>query len=357
MTVCVNASITGASITVSTDFTAQARFVAQPANMTIDLVPIVIDGAHKLTIEGFDVPAGGFVISNSAPSGNITIAKNYLHDYTGNGVAAFGGVTNSNIKITGNRMSCVSYPADGSPSEPSGYGVYSDAETTNLAITYNTIHGCGNSADGAQLAGVKGGTFANNVVDSLHWNGKGTDPHTDCLMLWGRSSDVLVESNRMFGCTDFLNSPDGTDIRVVNNLLVELDSGNSCLDAHPNGTSGAIHPLRHSYVKNTIWNCSGPGVLFEGGTGPRNGNVLDRNLIQGMTCPKAGMATFATIDRNLFGSPDPCSIQGENTFGFVPKWANTSDPLSAGFYIPTNLPAGRDDVGYRYEPAGHGEAP
>lgn len=354
-TVCVTANITGSAITVTTDFATQARFIAQPADMTIDLPSVTFDAAHKLTIEGFEVPLDGFDFSSNGGSGDISIVKNYIHDYVGNAVHIPGGITASNVTITGNRVSCVAYPANGTPSDPTGYGFYSDATNTNLTVTYNTIHGCGNNADGMQLADVQTGNVSYNIIDNLHWNGVGTDPHADCLMLWGGSSSVTVQNNRMFNCPDYLNSPDGTDITVNNNLLVDMDNGNSCLDEHPNGSSGTIYPLRHTISNNTIWACVA-GLLLNGGSGGRNGNVLSKNLIEGNDCPGTN-STFSSIDHNLFGQSNSCSFSGTNTYSFSPSWSQTSNSALSTYYIPTNLPGGYTDAGYTYVAAGYTAAP
>lgn len=344
-TVCVNADITGDRISVSTDFTTTARFVAQPADMTIEIVPLTINGAHKLTIDGFDVPAGGFDIANGEGSDDITITRNYFHDYVGNGIQALGGTTHARLTITGNRFSCVSYPPAGDPAGPTGYGLYGNSTVTDFTFSYNTIHGCGNSADGAEIGNIHGGVINNNVIDSIRWNGVGADPHTDCLMIWAQSSDVELANNRIFDCTGVLNSPDGTDITWTNNLLVDLDGGNACMDAHPNGSSGLVFPLRHTYERNTIVDCAATGILLDTGTGDRDGNVLDRNLLQGLYCPD--LSTLETVDHNVFMSANPCSLPGTNSYNFLPHYADTID------YLPLNLPPGYSDVGYRRVPAGY----
>lgn len=348
--VCVNGDIDGSTITVTTDFSTPARFIAYPANMTIKLPPVSFNGAHNVSVEGFDVTGGGLSIANSEASDNVRMIGNYIHDFVGNGFTAFGGVTNTNIAFIGNYLKCVEYPLDGNPGGPTGYGVYNDAVAPGMNVSFNTIEGCGNTADGMQLGSLHNANVSNNVIKNISWNGVGNDPHVDSLMLWAGSSNVNVSNNRVINGPDVLISPDGTDITLENNLIVNMTGGNSCVDAHPNGSSGEIHPLRHTYVKNTIVNCaSGNAILFDGGSGARNGNVLDRNLFKGIACPGTpGLSAFSNIDLNMFQSANPCSIVGTNTFNFVPTWLNTTNPDDKGYYLATNT-----SVGYHYTPAGH----
>ena len=140
-------------------------------------------------------------------------------------------------------------------------------------------------------------------------------------------------------------SPDGSDLLVQNNLIVRMQA--QCIDATPNGTSGSISPLRFTFRQNTVWNCGNGGLNITGPLGSRGGNVLDRNVFYGVNCSTSSI--FASADHNLVRSG--CSLPGTNVNGFTPTFADTTN------YLPTNLPAGYADAGYRSAPAGHTAAP
>lgn len=358
-TVCVTADITGATISITTDFATQARFIAQPADGTVDMVPISFSGAHKVTFEAFDFPGptdtDSFTVVGSAESQSVWMLKNHIHDHFGNGLILkfdTGVNTTSDIRFMGNLLECIS---SGGTADH-GYGVRTFAGTSvrvqNSKFSYNTIDGCGASADGMELGDLNNSEVCNNVIHDVRWNGVGTDPHADAIMLWDDGTSNMVCNNRLYSNADALNSPDSTS-SWTNNLIVNHNGGNSCLDSHQNGSSGNIWASGHTYQQNTIMVCGATGIIMDTGATGGTNNVLDRNLLDGMSCPPNGNAAFATKDHNLFLGSNPCSLTGTNTFSFSPSWANTTDPTSSSYYIATNLPGGYTDAGYSYVPAGH----
>lgn len=350
-TVCVTANITGGNIDITADFTTQARFVAQPNNMTVDLPSVSFTGAHKVTIEGFEMTSGGFFVNNGTSSGDVLMKKNYLHAYADNGYRAGGGITHTNIQIVGNRLECITFdPAAGNPS---GYGIFNDADGT-MTIRYNSIVGCNNTADGMQISNLDGADISYNEVRNIHWDGLGGDPHADAIMLWAGLSNATVTNNRLLDSTGTLMSPDMNDVTFTNNLIVNHFLGSAqCVDSTANGTSGAVSPLRHTWQQNTIWACGNGGINMNQATGSRGSNVADRNLATSVQCASATVWSSQNNHNIVDSDPGNCWPGATNRHGFTPTWANTSDPASPSYYIPTNLPTGYEDVGYTYVPAGY----
>ena len=66
--------------------TSQARFVAQPDDMTVDMVPITFSGASNVTIEGFEMTSGGFTVNAGRPRPASHMEGNFIHGFSGDGL-------------------------------------------------------------------------------------------------------------------------------------------------------------------------------------------------------------------------------------------------------------------------------
>ena len=189
-----------------------------------------------------------------------------------------------------------------------------------------------------------------NVIKNVRWAGTtGEDPHADALMLWADASRGLVEDNRITDSTDTLWSGSTSDIRLENNLIARMTG--LCHDGGPTGSSDA-GLVRYAWVRNTIYDCGdgwndggfggGFGLRTQGPATAGASNTMSRNLL---TSVDAGtMEQFADSDHNLISNGDR---PGTSDRDFTPRFADRAD------YVPTNLPAGYGDVGYRPAPAGH----
>jgi hypothetical protein len=137
---------------------------------------------------------------------------------------------------------------------------------------------------------------------------------------------------------------------MENNLIARTD--NICLTGGPTGSS-MLGLVRYTWVRNTIYDCGSGynsggfgglyGLISEG---PASGNVLDRNLLTEVG--GTGAAQYTAVTKNLIPHG---SAGGPTDRTFVPQFADLVD------YVPTNVPPGYEDVGYRPAPAGHTATP
>jgi hypothetical protein len=349
-TVCVNASITGAAITVSTKFSSQARFVAQPKNMTVDMVPITFKGASRVTVEGFEMTAGGFATDCCSATTSVWMKGNYIHDLkVRDGLDVSAQTTMTDLQFVGNRVECLSGDGNGG----GGYGIRTYTSGKMLQspkFSYNTIVGCGNSGDGMEIGGMNNFELIGNEIRGICGP---ANQHADTLMIWAGSSNGLVKDNRLTGGSGTLQSPDGSDIRFENNLIANhrcATGSNQCVDATANGTSGSISPLRFTFVRNTIWDCGNGGINMNQATGSRGQNVADRNLVVSVQCQSSGVWS-SQDSHNIVGGSSSCWPGGTDLANFKPTFADTIN------YLPLNLPAGYENVGYRVAPYGYTAAP
>jgi hypothetical protein len=236
-----------------------------------------------------------------------------------------------------------------------GYGVRTfGGPFDSPKFNYNTITGCGNSGDGMEIGGLSDFEVIGNEITGI---GGPEAAHTDSLMIWSGSDAGLVKDNRITDGPGTLMSPDGQDITFENNLIANhhfATGSKQCVDATPNFTSGTLSPLRFTFIRNTIYDCGNGALNVTGPIGARGDNVLNRNLLADITCSSndwtgEGPGVFSSADHNLTGGG--CAISGTNDLSFTPTFADTVD------YLPTNLPSGYEDVGYRSAPAGYLAAP
>lgn len=376
-TICVTADITGATITSSTDMTGTTpvRLVAQPNNMTIDMVTLALSGANDITIEGFDFN-GTNLSSWETGTGQITVKKNYFHDIAGAAAiraSVTGGSPVADITIVGNRFYRVSCTATltavtaACVGDAAGYALYtasSGDSISNLDFSYNTVEVGGGSseivksADGAELSGLNGYLIDHNVFKNIRYCGEvpgavctddGHDPHVDTLGLFAGSSNGTVSNNRFVDGPDVGIPPVSTNLDMVNNLIVNLPGANGCVDMNYNG----VNPSNMTWQQNTVWGCGGAGLIMPGGSG--SGNVADRNLVESYGGCTAAAWTDSNHSNLLGQSSKTCWPGATNTTSFSPTWGSTGDANwdNANFYIATNLPGGAGSVGYTYTPAGH----
>lgn len=355
-TVCVTSSITGAAISTSTDMTSQTRFIAQPNDMTIDMVAVSFPGASKMTFEGFELANAAFDIDTG---NDIWLRKNYIHDV--DGANAIRMADNSDgAKIIGNRIVNINSLCSSACSS-GGYGIRGFGDQTNVEILYNTfdmnptMSQADNemSGDGFELSLHGSFLIKGNVVTHVMFSPyDGSDPrnpHADGGMLWGGTDSGTVEDNRFLDVTGTLMSPDGRDIDFTNNLIARV--ANQCVDATQNGSSGNVVPLRFVWTRNTIEDCPGSGLHTNGTSiGARGLNELHFNVLEQLGCDAAGPTQYTVADHNLVDT-NGCSVTGTNNLNFTPTFADTVD------YLPTNLPAGYETAGYRDAPAGYLELP
>lgn len=357
-TICVTAPITGADITTTTDMTTQARFIAQPDNMTINMVGVNFNGASKITLEGFDMPGGNIQINTAANL--IDVRRNFIRDIDGDNAfeisSSSGTVTNT--KIVGNYIRNIN--ALCSSTCQGGYGVRGLGTLSNLSILYNTFDmnpGMSN-ADNE----ISGDTFeldvntctitGNDIKDVIGSPYDGSDPrnpHADGAMIWSGSQNCTLKDNKIVNTTGTLMSPDNQDMLFENNLIATASQ--QCVDSTQNGSSGNVVPLRNVWIRNTIEGC-GTGGLHTNGTsvGARGQNQLQFNIIETLSCDAAGPSQYTVADHNLVDT-NGCAVSGTNNLNFTPTFLNTVD------YLPTNLPLGYETAGYRRAPLGHLELP
>lgn len=379
-TLCVTANITGSTITSGTDMTGTVpvRVVAQPNDMTIDMVSLDLNGANDITIEGFEFNNQNFGTWDNG-TGQITVKKNYFHDLAGKSAIRVANTTSSvglpGLVITGNkfwRISCtatLTAVTAACASNPAGYAMYASGSTgasaAGLVFTYNNVEVGGDTfdvknADGVELSGLDGFELGWNIFKNIHGCEELTganctddgppshNPHVDTLGLFAGSSDGNIHDNRIVDGPDFGLPPVSTRDTMTNNLVVGLYAPNGCMDMNYN----SANPSNLTLQQNTFWDCTnGSGLNFAptGGTS----NHADRNLVQDYDPDCNASAWTDSNHNNLFGqSTKTCWPGATNVTSFAPTFTNTTDWDNVGYYIPTNLP-GSQDQGYHYVPAGY----
>jgi hypothetical protein len=256
----------------------------------------------------------------------------------------------SDIWFVGNLVQNITYNGEAF----TGYGIQTFGGPTNgMHVNYNTFDMGGNSGDALQLGDIHDFEIIGNVIKNVKWGGSGSDPHADAIMLWNDASRGVVKDNRITDSNGTLWSGSTSDVRMENNLIARMKG--LCHDGGPTGSSSA-GLVRYTWVRNTIYDC---GSSFNGGgfggsyglstQGPATAgasNTASRNLLTSLD--PGTSAQFALSEYNLVKNG---SRPGASDKAFTPQFADLLD------YRPTNLPAGYEDVGYRYVPAGHTAAP
>jgi hypothetical protein len=299
------------------------------------LAKVVMQNVSGLRVEDFRITGE---TSDSGNAANIDVVGNDIGGGNANGVTLTCGA--DNWLIENNYIHDISWTGNFGD----GYGIYAYGSCDKqVKIRYNTF--TRTDADAMELGGIANFEIVGNVIDDVKCPGDCSATHTDALMIWGGSHNGLVKDNRITDSIDFLLSPDSSDVRVENNLIARM--GSFGIDAHPNGTSGNVVPTRVTFRKNTIWTTGFTALQIDGSVTSGHGdNVLDRNIIDDLSC--TGGEWMSTPDHNLIGaSSGSCWSGGTNVFNFAPQWQNTTD------YLPTNLPPGYSDAGYRSAPAGY----
>lgn len=232
-----------------------------------------------------------------------------------------------------------------------GYGISSAGEPscgvrTHLRIRYNTIERV--QKDGMELGDVRSGEIVGNVLRRINTGSGDPTSHTDSLMIWANSENLLVKDNRITDGNGVIIS--GTRrIRFENNLVANID--NWCWD---NGTSGSTQaaPIDTTWVNNTVYDCGsdydgggfgGTYAFLVDGNAP-SGNVVSKNLLSNLA---GSTSHFAGSDNLIQNGPLPSATDRR----FTPLFTDRTD------WQPTNLPAGYYDVGYKPAPAGYQAAP
>jgi hypothetical protein len=298
---------------------------------------VVMQNVSGLRVENFRISGE---TSHSGNAANIELVGNDIGGSPSNGFTLTCGV--NNWLIENNYIHDISWTGNFGD----GYGIYAYGSCDKqVKIRYNTF--TRTAADAMELGGLANFEIVGNVVDDVLCSQPGFQDcsvtHTDALMIWDGSSNGLVKDNRMTDTVDFLLSPDSSDVVLENNLIARMIAFG--IDAHPNGTSGNVVPTRVTFRKNTIWTTGFTPLIATGAlTSGHGGNVLDRNILQSVSCTSGQWA--ATPDHNLIGGSSGCWSGGTNTFNFAPTWQDTVS------YLPTNLPSGYSDAGYRSAPAG-----
>jgi len=270
---------------------------------------------------GSGIVAGALMLPCKAS--DILIENNYVHDMRDNG------------------------------SWWSGYGVRSSGDEScggprrDLRIRYNTFENLGK--DALEIGFTHGGEIVGNVVKGVKPDVMNPEEHSDGLMLWADSRDMLIKDNRWSDGRGILSS--GTsDIRWENNLVVRIDAW--CWQNGPSGSfSGAA--VRNTWVRNTVYDCGDPawtdsgfgkgfGLNAHGTVAGTEANRLERNLLTSFS--DSGVSQFAASESNLIKNG---AGTGATDRAFSPVFADLVD------YQATNLPLGYGDVGYRPARAGH----
>lgn len=345
-TVCVTASITGASITVSTTMATQARFIAQPADGTIDMVSLAFGTSQKITVEGFEFTGDhGVDMGNST---HIHYIRNRCHDQELDCIDGNGATDINDTWILGNSFERITY--DGNFGN--GYPIQG-RNFDNLRIEYNFCDGGSDGtvniqSDCLEIDNAEDFTFIGNDIIRDACSDCGLT-HTDGFMFWNGSDRGTIQDNRVLDSAQTTLSPDGSDMLVDNNLIARMQG--TCLDVHPNGSSGDVQPLRFTFSNNTVWDCGFSAWTMNGALAGRGSNVVTDNLFDDGGCTASGLTTATG---NVIGSGgNPCSwSSGTNSFGgFTPTWGGT-DVGDDATYQATNLPVGYTGAGYRPAPLG-----
>jgi hypothetical protein len=343
-TVCAHAADYGATeLSISVRHTSKLTLRAYPGER-VTLPSIRLAGVSNLRVEGFNLPLGGFDTAQQSAR-SIEIVGNEIHDCYCEGLHMWNGDTD--ILFERNYVHGIHF--DGN--FWTGWGVVTgggNGGTSGLKIRYNTFDGLNN--DAMQIGDSDDGEIIGNVVKHVAVDPAYPDPHPDGLMLWAGSERWLIKDNRITDGRGLLMSGSTTDVRMENNLIARTD--NICLTGGPTGSS-TLGLVRYTWVRNTIYDCGSGynsggfgglyGLISEGAA---SGNVLDHNLLTEVGGTGASQYTLDT--HNLIQNG---GVGGVSDRSFVPQFTDLVD------YVPTNLPAGYEDVGYRAAPAGHTAKP
>jgi hypothetical protein len=353
---CVNTAMGDQEpITVTAAMPADTRIIAFPPTGTIDAPGFIfIDGASNFTVEGFEFTNEKQV--GIGVASNIRIVKNYAHDQNLDFVQANGADVKSGIEILGNRIKRIQYDGD----FPHGYGVYGD-NLTGFKFSYNECDGGSDGstnvmADCIEVRTISDFEMKGNWIHGVKCSACG-ETHSDGISVASVSTDGLIEDNVLNGFAQNTMSPDGADIVMNNNLIV--DGQGNCWDAHPNGSSGDIQPLRFTFTNNTIWGCGFEAISMNSsvvGSG-RGSNVMTGNIFEDGSCLAAGLTT---VTGNIAAADDNgmCGWSSVDNFmsGWTPNWAGTNTGEHPT-YQPTNLPTGYEGAGYQPAPYGPNSCP
>jgi hypothetical protein len=331
---------------------AQTRVVAQPADGTVDMVTVNFnDGASKVTLEGFEFTSNHRV-SFGGTTNDIRYVRNYCHDQNATCLVSTGATAVNRAWILANRIARIQY--DGS--FPNGYGIYGPRWNA-VKINYNHCNGGSEGqtnlmSDCWEIDGARGFEMIGNLIEDDACSNCGIT-HSDSFMFWNRSSNGVIRDNVVVDGAQTTLSPDGSDVLVANNLVVRHLG--TCLDVHPNGSSGDVQPLRYTFRNNTIWNCGFDALPMNGALAGRGGNIFEDNIIEDGNCTLSGILSAVgnvTSGDGMCGWP---SITN-HVSGWVPDWGATNTP-EVPTYQPRNLPAGYGDAGYRPAPFGPNACP
>jgi hypothetical protein len=359
-TVCVNANITGAEISTTTDMASEMRLVAQPRDGTVNMVAIACNGCSNVTVEGFEftgdtsVDRGVWVGGTGAV--NFHWIKNNCHDLADD-CMEIQGTGHTGLWAIGNTISRYEYTGAGGE----GYGIRGDTPISGAKFNYNeclSTHLTNGGADCMEIGQCATCDFIGNWFDDILDRGNGS--HADFLMVWNDSSDITIRDNRGYMSHNALISPDTDRATIDNNLFVQMTNG--CVDADgPNGSSDPEnHPLQWDISNNTVIRCGLPDYgtfIFDdwrmgGPLSGRGGNTFRDNIIGDMGCVVDSFGT-GNVDAtgNVFKQATmPCSMpSGSNRANYTVTF---SGGTTGGDYLPTNLPAGYEDAGYRDAPVG-----
>lgn len=358
--VCVDADIQGspdnAAIRITTAFASNARFIAKPPNGTIRAPSIVFDtGAENVTLEGFEFTDENGV-GMAGGINNVRVVRNYAHDQhldfiSGNGCES----PKTNVEILGNRIRAIQFDGE----FPHGYGIFG-ACFDGLKINYNE---CDGASDGTvnvmgdcwEISQTDNFENIGNWIHDLRCSACG-ETHTDGIQWWSGSTNGVVRDNVLDGFAQNTISPDGQDVIVDNNLIV--DGQGNCFDVHPNGSSGDIQPLRYTFTNNTIWGCGFEAISMNSTVAEGRGdNEFIDNIFEDGSCASAGLSVATG---NIIAADDAalCGLSGSTNHvtGWVPNW-NLTNTGSHPTYQAINKPLGYEGAGYQPAPYGPNACP
>jgi hypothetical protein len=377
-TLCVTADITGAAISPNQAFASRVRVVAQPYNQTISMVSMNFGTSRNISFKGFVLDGTttntvfDFGNSGSGSSDGIHVISSkcggspqYLACFNGQGATDINGTW-----LIGNQIGPVFFnSADGSGN--SGYGFYG-RNWDDMRIEFNTCDQNSTESvdygrDCYEIDNPEDFTFKSNIGLNTACSDCATT-HPDCFMLWNTPDRGVVQDNVCLRSLEVLISPDGSDMQVTNNLSAQFQT--NCFDAHENGSSGDVAPLRYTFTHNTAIDCNrafpqpgginGGGLLMNGTVGARGGNVWQSNLMPNSSCQLSGFASAPT-GNVFFEGTNPCGLSTvtNSISTFTPNWG-TTDLASAGDgarYQLLNPPTGYTGVGYQTAPVGYLDCP
>lgn len=361
-TVCVTADISGVSfLNTSTDMASEMRLVAQPRDGTISLPGVTCAGCSNVTIEGFEF-TGDTGLWVDAPSLNIHFIKNRCHDQEQTCVNLTGGASGTNgLWVIGNTITGYEAPLPGESGK--GYGVRGDTPISNAKFNYNAMGPTGPAGgeDGFEIGQCATCEFIGNVFIEIRSRGN-PEAHPDAIMSWNDSTNVTIKDNRVYDSHNVLLSPDGDGYVVQNNLIVQENQGNRCVDNSSNGSSGEVHPQSWTITNNTITDCDNGGwdQNIESDNA-RGGNVFNDNIVASVSCQiSTGGAQEADLfgtgnadaDGNVFTQAAVNCMSGSTNTTWTPNFTGAA---TNGDYVPVGLPGGYTSAGYRVAPAGPGD--